>query len=111
MFPWFSWHRLRQPLASPESPPAPLRNQEVVFLGDYKPERQRADNWKVVLRDTEEDKLVRCVVVNNVIVGALLIGETEMEETLENLILNKTDLEGISETFLEPGVDLDDYFD
>ncbi|CAO4364348.1 unnamed protein product [Caenorhabditis nigoni] len=84
---------------------------DVVFLGDYKPERQQAGTWKVVLRDTEEDKLVRCVVVNNVIVGALLIGETEMEETLENLILNKTDLEGIAETFLEPGVDLDDYFD
>lgn len=84
---------------------------KVVFLGDYKPERQAAGSWKVVLRDTEEDKLVRCVVVNNRIVGALLIGDTEMEETLENLILNKTDLEGIAETFLEPGVDLDDYFD
>uniref|UniRef100_A0A8R1DNJ5 Pyridine nucleotide-disulfide oxidoreductase domain-containing protein 1 n=1 Tax=Caenorhabditis japonica TaxID=281687 RepID=A0A8R1DNJ5_CAEJA len=59
----------------------------------------------------EEDQLVRCVVVENVIVGALLIGETDMEETMENLILNRTDLSGISETFLDPGVDLDDYFD
>ncbi|EGT56214.1 hypothetical protein CAEBREN_30315 [Caenorhabditis brenneri] len=66
---------------------------------------------EVTAQDTEEDKLVRCVVVNNRIVGALLIGDTEMEETLENLILNKTDLEGIADTFLEPGVDLDDYFD
>ncbi|CAI2340767.1 unnamed protein product [Caenorhabditis sp. 36 PRJEB53466] len=85
--------------------------QRIVFLGDYKPERQSAGSWKVVLRNTGKDQIVRCVVVNNVIVGALLIGETDMEETLENLILNKTDLEGISETFLDPGVDLDDYFD
>ncbi|VDM85804.1 unnamed protein product [Strongylus vulgaris] len=31
--------------------------------------------------------------------------------TMENLILNKTNLEGIEEDFLDPQIDIEDYFD
>lgn len=43
--------------------------------------------------------------------GAVLIGETNMEETFENLILNQMDLTEYGEDLLNPDVDVEDYFD
>lgn len=38
-------------------------------------------------------------------------GETNLEETLENLILNQTNMEQIENDFLDPDIDIEDYFD
>ena len=43
--------------------------------------------------------------------GAVLIGDTEMEETFENLILNQLDISQYGENLLNPDIDIDDYFD
>lgn len=43
--------------------------------------------------------------------GAILIGETDLEETFENLILNQMDLSSYGEDLLDPSVDIEDYFD
>lgn len=43
--------------------------------------------------------------------GAILIGETDLEETLENLILNQIDLTNLEDRLLDPDIDLSDYFD
>lgn len=43
--------------------------------------------------------------------GAILIGETDLEETFENLILNQTDLSRYGEELLDPNIDIEDYFD
>ena len=43
--------------------------------------------------------------------GAVLIGETNMEETFENLILNQMDLSVYGEDLLNPDIDIEDYFD
>lgn len=44
--------------------------------------------------------------------GAILIGETGLEETFENLILNQLDLSEIGgANLLDPDVDIEDYFD
>lgn len=43
--------------------------------------------------------------------GALLIGETDLEETFENLILNQMDLSSYGEDLLDPSIDIEDYFD
>lgn len=43
--------------------------------------------------------------------GAILIGETDLEETFENLILNQIDLTPFKEHLLEPNIDLEDFFD
>ena len=43
--------------------------------------------------------------------GAILIGETDLEETFENLILNQIDLTNLKDHLLEPGIDIEDYFD
>jgi NAD(P)H-nitrite reductase large subunit len=45
------------------------------------------------------------------IVGALLIGNTDLEETFENLILNCLDVSAIGIELLNPDVDIEDYFD
>ncbi|KAG8238483.1 hypothetical protein J437_LFUL004946 [Ladona fulva] len=43
--------------------------------------------------------------------GAVLIGETDLEETFENLILSGNDVSSFGENLLHPGVDIEDYFD
>ena len=43
--------------------------------------------------------------------GAILIGETDLEETFENLILNQMDLSIYGEDLLDPNIDIEDYFD
>lgn len=45
------------------------------------------------------------------LVGAVLIGDTDMEETYENLMLNKLDISRIEEALLDPDIDIEDYFD
>ena len=43
--------------------------------------------------------------------GCILVGETDLEETFENLILNQMDLSVYGEDLLDPGIDIEDYFD
>jgi len=43
--------------------------------------------------------------------GAILIGDTGLEETFENLILNQVDLSSYGEDLLNPDIDIEDYFD
>lgn len=62
-------------------------------------------------RITENEEFVKILTKNHRICGAILIGETDLEETLENLILNGTNIEQIEEDLLNPTVDLEDYFD
>ena len=54
---------------------------------------------------------VKVVMVDGRMQGALLIGETDLEETFENLILNQTDLTVYGEDLLDPNIDIEDYFD
>ena len=41
----------------------------------------------------------------------MLIGETDLEETFENLILNRVDVSHLGSQLLDPEHDLEDYFD
>ena len=52
---------------------------------------------------------VKVIVQNGRVIGAVLIGETGLEETFENLILNQMDISQFD--LLDPRVDLEDYFD
>ena len=71
--------------------------------------------------ETGNEVLVRCtpgkeyvkVVLNPFgrMIGALLIGETDLEEAFENLILNRMDLSSIKDYLLDPEFDAEDYFD
>ena len=54
---------------------------------------------------------VKTVMQNGRMQGALLIGETDLDETFENLILNQMDLSAFGEDLLDPNIDIDDFFD
>lgn len=43
--------------------------------------------------------------------GCILIGETGLEEVMENLIMDGLDLSGLGPRLLDPEVDLDDIYD
>ena len=54
---------------------------------------------------------VKVVMKDGRMQGCILVGETDLEETFENLILNQMDLSVYGEDLLDPGIDIEDYFD
>lgn len=54
---------------------------------------------------------IKVVLKDGKMQGALLVGETDLEETFENLILNQMDLSSYGEDLLDPDIDIEDYFD
>lgn len=56
-------------------------------------------------------EFVKVITKNHKVQGAVLIGETELEEVIENLILDQTDISQIEDKLLDPNIDLEDYFD
>ena len=54
---------------------------------------------------------VKVVVFRGKVVGALLVGDTGLEEVFENLILNRLDVSHIGVDMLDPNIDLEDFFD
>ena len=59
----------------------------------------------------DEASFVRVLLFRGRVVGAVLIGESGLEETLENLILDQLDVSNIGAALLDPSVDIEDYFD
>ena len=57
------------------------------------------------------EEYVKVVLKDDRMYGAILIGETDLEETFENLILNQLNLRDHKEHLLNPDIDIDDYFD
>ena len=55
------------------------------------------------------EQYVKVVMQDGRMRGAVLIGETDLEETFENLILNELDLSRYGEDLLEQ--DIEDFFD
>lgn len=83
---------------------------KVVLLGDFTGEQLKKP-FEVNYRLTEGVEYVKVLTKDHRVHGAVLIGETELEETIENLILNQTDIYQIENNFLDPDIDLEDYFD
>lgn len=87
-----------------------LYGYQVVLLGKYN--GQGLDNkYEALLRVTEDMEYIKYVLVNGKLQGAILIGETGLEETTENLILNQIDLTPYGDDILDPNIDIEDYFD
>ncbi|XP_075066904.1 pyridine nucleotide-disulfide oxidoreductase domain-containing protein 1 isoform X2 [Mixophyes fleayi] len=85
-------------------------NYKVVLLGKYNAQGLGTDH-DLILRCTKGHEYVKVVMQNGRMVGAVLIGETDLEETFENLILNQMDLSAYGEDLLDPNIDIEDYFD
>ncbi|XP_078530188.1 pyridine nucleotide-disulfide oxidoreductase domain-containing protein 1 isoform X2 [Lissotriton helveticus] len=85
-------------------------NYKVVLLGKYNAQGLGSDH-ELLLRCTKGHEYVKTVMQNGRMMGAVLIGETDLDETFENLILNQMDLSMYGENLLDPNVDIEDYFD
>ncbi|CAE7927310.1 PYROXD1, partial [Symbiodinium sp. KB8] len=62
-------------------------------------------------RVTPKEEYIKLVLVDGRVKGAILIGDTDLEETFENLILNELNVEALGIDLLDPDVDIEDYFD
>uniref|UniRef100_A0AAQ6AHN6 Pyridine nucleotide-disulfide oxidoreductase domain-containing protein 1 n=1 Tax=Amphiprion ocellaris TaxID=80972 RepID=A0AAQ6AHN6_AMPOC len=85
-------------------------NYKVVLLGKFNGQGLGPDQ-ELLVRCTKGQEYVKVVVSGGRMVGAVLIGETDLEETFENLILNQMDLTPYGEELLNPNIDIEDYFD
>jgi NAD(P)H-nitrite reductase large subunit len=83
---------------------------QVVLLGKYNGQGLN-DEYELLFRVTPDKEYIKFVLKNGRLVGALLIGETGLEETCENLILNQIDLTPFGDDILNPDIDIEDYFD
>lgn len=85
-------------------------NYKVVLLGKFNAQGLGPDH-ELLVRCTKGQEYVKVVLSGGKMVGAVLIGETDLEETFENLILNQMDLTPYGEDLLNPNIDIEDYFD
>ena len=84
---------------------------KVVLLGLFNGQGLDVKDYELLLRVTKGKEYVKTVMQNGRMKGAILIGETDLEETFENLILNQMDLSMYGEDLLDPNIDIEDYFD
>ncbi|XP_076860845.1 pyridine nucleotide-disulfide oxidoreductase domain-containing protein 1 isoform X2 [Brachyhypopomus gauderio] len=85
-------------------------NYKVVLLGKFNAQGLGQD-YELLVRCTKGVEYVKVVLRGGRMMGAILIGETDLEETFENLILNKMDLSPYGQELLNPNIDIEDYFD
>ena len=111
--------------STPPPPPLPqfthatrFLGLKVVLLGLYNGQKLGAEpreDISVLSRATGEGgadaTFVRVLLLRGRMQGAVLIGDTDLEETFENLILDGLDLGGYGPALLDPGVELDHMFD
>ncbi|XP_037812831.1 pyridine nucleotide-disulfide oxidoreductase domain-containing protein 1 [Lucilia sericata] len=82
----------------------------VVLLGRYNGQGL-GTNYELLIRSTPGHEYIKFVLQNGKLRGAILIGNTELAETCENLILNGIDLTPFGDDILNPDIDIEDYFD
>ncbi|XP_014214317.1 pyridine nucleotide-disulfide oxidoreductase domain-containing protein 1 [Copidosoma floridanum] len=83
---------------------------KVVLIGLYNGQKL-GNSYDILLRVTQRHEYVKLILVDGKMQGAVLIGETDLEEMCENLILNQLDLSPYGEDLLNPDIDIEDYFD
>lgn len=88
-----------------------LYGYQVVLLGRFNGQGYGNNEIELLFRITANQEFVKFVLRQGRLVGALLIGETGLEETCENLILNEIDLTPFGDDILNPNIDIEDYFD
>ncbi|XP_022167553.1 pyridine nucleotide-disulfide oxidoreductase domain-containing protein 1 isoform X2 [Myzus persicae] len=84
---------------------------KVILLGLYNAQGLEKKDCELLVRVTNGQEYIKLVLQNGRVVGAMLIGDTDLEEMCENLILNKIDVTNLMDDLLDPNIDIDDYFD
>ncbi|XP_016994340.2 pyridine nucleotide-disulfide oxidoreductase domain-containing protein 1 [Drosophila takahashii] len=82
----------------------------VVLLGRFNGQDLGQD-YEILVRCTRNKEYIKFVLQRGRLRGAMLIGDTDLAETCENLILNGIDLEPYGDDILNPDIDIEDYFD
>ncbi|XP_043644462.1 pyridine nucleotide-disulfide oxidoreductase domain-containing protein 1 isoform X1 [Drosophila teissieri] len=82
----------------------------VVLLGRFNGQGLGRD-YEILVRCTRNKEYIKFVLQNGRLRGAMLIGNNDLAETCENLILNGIDLEPYGDDILNPDIDIEDYFD
>lgn len=93
--------------------------KRVIFLGCYNGQKLEQDDgtddsirlYSRVAGTHPDRNFVRVVIQDGRVRGAVCIGETGLEETLENLILDGIDVSAFGADILDPDVGIDDVFD
>ena len=83
---------------------------KVILMGNFAA-KNLGNDYELLIRCTEGVEYVKVVIHHGRVVGALLIGDTDLEETFENLILNQIDVSQFGEDLINPDIDIEDYFD
>ncbi|XP_064455102.1 pyridine nucleotide-disulfide oxidoreductase domain-containing protein 1-like [Ornithodoros turicata] len=83
---------------------------KVVLLGLFNGQGL-GNSCEALLRVTPSREYVKALMQNGRLIGAVLVGETDLEETFENLMFGQLDLSAFGEHLLDPDIDLEDYFD
>ena len=83
---------------------------KVVLLGKFNAQGLGSD-YELLVRCAKGNEYLKVVLHKGRMCGAVLIGETDLEETFENLILNQMDLTPVKDLLLNPDIDIEDYFD
>ncbi|CBJ28169.1 conserved unknown protein [Ectocarpus siliculosus] len=73
--------------------------------------RATSESIRILIRTTPGVEYVKVVLVGGRVRGAMLVGDTGLEETFENLILSETDISHIGDNLLTREVDIEDFFD
>lgn len=87
-----------------------LFGMSLVLLGRYNGQGL-GTNYEILLRTTPGHEYIKFILQEGKLRGAILIGNTELAETCENLILNGIDLTPFGDDILNPDIDIEDYFD
>lgn len=83
----------------------------VILLGLYNGQKLNLKDCSILYRVTEKKEFIKVILQNGTMKGAILIGETNFEETFENLIYNQIDLSRFGEHLLDDVLDIEDFFD
>ena len=86
---------------------------KVVLLGRFNGQGldKKSAAYQELVRSSPGHHYVKAVLFHGRLTGAVLLGDTDLEETFENLILNRFDLRFLGNRLLDPDLDLEDYFD
>ncbi|CAG9826146.1 unnamed protein product [Diabrotica balteata] len=87
-----------------------LFGYKVILLGLFNGQKL-GRNYEILIRMTKGLEYIKFVLEDNKLQGAVLIGDTDLEEMAENLILNQIDLSPYGDDILNPDIDIEDYFD
>ena len=83
----------------------------VILLGLYNGQKLSLNECSIQYRVTAKKELIKVILQNGTMKGAILIGETNFEETFENLIYNQLDISRFGDHLLDDILDVEDFFD